>query len=200
MEMYTIQEFAELCGGISYNGADKKIDGLIKKVQLGKLNGEIERKEKLIDGKLTKVVLISNDLLDLVKKNKKELNLANSNQVEQDYIEPNVINLKKLNELNDIKSSSIEQLNTTKSNHLSPAFVENVINELITTQKQMINYAEQAGQVKLLEDIERRKENEYLRQMAEYKTIIASLEKENQEFKLQLEQERNKPFWKKKVL
>ena len=192
MERFTIQEFAEHCGGISYNGADKKIDGLIKKVKQGKLNGEIERNEELIDGKITKVVYLSSNLIHLVKKNKNELNLNEVNQIEPESIELNVT-----------KSKQTDELNSIQSNNLSFSFIENVISELITTQKQMISYAEQAGQVKLLTSSEDNYRNEYLKlvqenavlnekfkqlelnskQITEFKIRIAELEEENKSLK-----------------
>lgn len=210
MEMFTIQEFAEICGGISYNGADKKIDGLIKKVKQGKLNGEINRNEELIEGKLTKVVYISRDLLEIVRKDKKVTSLTKSNHNEPVNIEPNVTNSKQNEKLNEIKFNSSEPL----YNQFNP---NEVINNLIQEVKTLALQAGAAKDVPLLtNDLQYNRDmvnklhgdvahwqKEYFELREKYNQIKRDLEdkqKEIERLNAVIDTEKKRPFWKKKFI
>ena len=79
-------------------------------------------------------------------------------------------------------NTASEQVQEPQQNFNNTETLQHLLNAkdyIINLQKQLIQYAEKAGQVQLLEDIEKRKENEYLRQVAELKA-------ENEKLKEQL--------------
>ena len=128
MKQFRISEFAEYMG-FSYNGANKKIDSLIKKVKEGKLTGEINRSEELIDGRMIRVVNISEDLLELLVNEPKTTGEIHTNE-------------------------PVHSPNVTNSQYIAP---DETLSEKIRTQdllalaNRLADYAEKAGQVKLLE-------------------------------------------------
>jgi len=144
--------------------------------------------------KVTKVTLTKDDLLEFKEKYfSLPLENESNHQVNESNCEEILTSYEVVNESKQDKTIEIIDKITN--------FTLQVTNQHNNQLKEYIDRViESEKQVKLLEDIEKRKENEYLRQISEYKTKFASLEKENTELKQQLEQERNKPFWKKKVL
>jgi len=169
-----MQEFADYLG-LSYNGADKKVqklvndESLINKIKLVK---EFESNRNI------KKVIIDDSFLVEIKKEYNQLNEPVKNE---------------LNNLNE----QVKQENKQLSQELNPEFMQKLVTEIIATKDKLIGYAEQVGQVKLLTDSEKNYKNEYLRlvqenavltsKLSELNTKMEIIEAENKSFKEQLD-------------
>lgn len=122
-------------------------------------------------------------------------------------LESNLIYESNMDSINNLESSN---LNYTKSKQDKDQISLRLLDQIESMQGKLLEYAEKAGQTKLLTDNSRYYQDEYFKLDYELKTLQKSYKqleseleqyrKENQELKNQLDQERNKPFWKKKVL
>lgn len=134
MRKFTINELRAVFGGISYNGADKKVDALVKKIKEGALTGEIRREEEFVNGRTTKVVYISEDLFNTLSSQYSLTNFNSFNPTE--------------NTLNELNEGEISQNLTSEINSST---IEKMLNELIDSKNKIAEYAEKVGENKLLE-------------------------------------------------
>lgn len=134
MKKFTINELRDVFGGISYNGADKKVDALVKKIKEGSLIGEIRREEEFVNGRMTKVVYISEDLFNILSSQYSLTNFNSFNPAE--------------NTLNELNEGEISQNLTSEINSST---IEKMLNELIDSKNKIAEYAEKVGENKLLE-------------------------------------------------
>jgi hypothetical protein len=165
----TIAELSEVLN-ISVQATNKKV----------KKRG-LKTTKELINNRLTTIVLLTkNELNDLISSS---IQIQPVKQEFEEVFKPvyNHIEQPVNNQLN--KPAYEEILNRVLD------FTENAHAELKDLYKQI---AEKDSQVRLLEDSERRKENEYLRQIAELKTENSKLKKEIDQLK--------SPWWKRKGL
>lgn len=164
---------------MSYNGTVKKVKKL---VQDKKLKEKIKLTEELNDkGRMVKTVVISDDLY---KKLKKE-HAKNSEPIE-------------LSEIHENKpiQSEIEQ----KKEPVSSEVIQKLVNELIDSKNQLINYAEQVGQVRLLTDNLITKENDAKYWQEKYFELKYELDKIKAQNINEKEKRNNKKWWQIKII
>lgn len=163
---------------MSYNGTVKKVQKLLKNPRLKE---KIKLTEELNEqGRKVKTVVLSSDLY---KK------LLNEHARISPVIEPNEIH-----EIEPIQSE-IQPVKEHSSMPDSGEFVEKLVTELIDTRKQLINYAEQVGQVRLLTDnlMTSEKDAKYWQeQFFRLKYELEKVKAENEDLKEKLD----KKWWK----
>jgi len=167
MESYTVSELA--------NSLECSLP-VAKKKALSNHSGTTF---KVINGKKLNAYKLSNDKLIELKEEifRNKLTFVKNNDTESAYEVVSGINEVVSNRYVPAEQSPIVEIMREYKNDLKELYKEHN-EQLLNTQLQ----------VRLLEDSERRKENEYLRQIAELKT-------ENEKLK----QELKKPFWKKSL-
>lgn len=191
MNKFTIAKFAEEIG-ISIPATNKKVKKLINQINDQSLEltlDDFKLETEVINNYPTGVVYCNDKALEFIKTTtKSSRNLLTS----KPEIEVN-------NHSYKVKNPSLQQ----NLNNVQDDFVKDLINELIETKNKVNNYAFEAGKVYYLTD-----NLTHVKQDAEHwKNEYFKLEYENKKLteevnnlKQQLEQERSKPFWKKKVL
>ncbi|NLF83134.1 MAG: hypothetical protein GX568_04020 [Candidatus Gastranaerophilales bacterium] len=160
---------------MSYNGTVKKVQKLISNP---KYKDKIKLTEELNElGRRVKTVVIAEDLYNKLKEEH-----AGFNQP----IEPDEIY-----EFEPVQRE-IEPVKEVGSND----FMEKLVNELIDTRKQLINYAEQAGQVRLLTDtlMNTEKDVKYWQsKFFELQYELKKVQEENEELKKKINERK---WWK----
>jgi len=163
---------------MSYNGTVKKVKKL---VQDKKLKDKIKLTEELNEhGRRVKTVVISEDLYKkLLKEHAKPDEKIKSGEIYE----------------NEPIEGEIEQINENGSQEV----IQKLVNELIDSKNQLISYAEQVGQVRLLTDnlITKEKDAKYWQER--YFELQFELEKVKRE-KEELKEKLNKKWWQIKVM
>ncbi len=177
MKKFTLTELSR-CLNMSYNGTVKKVKKL---VQDKKLKDKIKLTEELNEhGRKVKTVVISEDLYQ---------KLLKEHALKSEPVEFNEIYE------NEPVQSEIEQLNNPETNGV----MQKLINELIDSKNQLINYAEQVGQVRLLTDnlINREKDAKYWQEKYfELQFELQKIKQENEDLK----EKTNKKWWQVKII
>ncbi len=177
MKKTTLTELSEDLN-MSYNGTVKKVQKL---VQDPKLKNKIKLTEELNEnGRKVKTVVMA---VDLYKKIIKE----HARNIEP--IEPNEIYE------NEPVHSEFEQVKEPSSVNV----VQKLVDELIDSKNQLINYAEQVGQVRLLTDNLLDKEKDVKYWQEKYFELQFELEKVKRENK-ELKEKLNRKWWQIKVI
>lgn len=142
-------------------------------------------KFKTVDSPKGKLILITKEELEEIK------NLYNSEQFDNEF-ETDHEELENIQTVQDSSNNSQTEL----------------MREMLETIRYM--YDNQLNQTKMLTDSEHRTQQDYFELKAKFETLqnsykeltseLDKTKKENIELKTQLDKERNKPFWKKKVL
>ena len=170
MKKFSIQELAEELK-LSYLGTDKKVKKLLNEQSL---KDKIKLIKEFENGRNIKKVLIDDNLLVSIKPEHSSLIYKVKDNIKEENLQ-------------------FKEENKQLNSQLSIEFVENTLKELIATKNQLINYAEQVGQVKLLTDSENKTKDEYFRlvqenailnsQLNELKVKINTFEVELQQLK-----------------
>jgi len=164
MKKYTAKELSEVLK-ISVPAVWKKVNKLLDEEKDSKIN-RISMQNETVNNRDMKVIYIEDSMFDEIINN----TLVNENKPE----------------VNKTNNQFNEQV-------INDSFYKSLVSELIQSKNQLINYAEQVGQVKLLTDSESRTKEEYFRQVQEIavltneinqlKMVNKQLEVENKKFK-----------------
>lgn len=180
----TVSELSSLLG-VSVNTTWKKIHR----------KGLLTDKEVVNNREITVVLLTDDEYNDLIS----ERNISDPfiNQVNNPNYEDNVIFNEGVNDVNPSVSSVNSGVNIND-------LMDRVINYSLEVNNQMKEYVDRVinaeKQVKLLEDLERRKDDDFSRMQAEIKELKALNEQlviDNNTLKEQLEKKKGFAFWKK---
>lgn len=147
MKTFTIKEYQTRYGYSSYNGADKSIDSLINKISQGKLKGKVERGNDFIDGQLTKVVLISEDLVAILDQKKARTIDA---EIVEDYTSQNFTNNDNIDP--ETSHSHDSEAAETDDMHYLDKYNFSLVNEVILAKNQSIAYANIVGKAEKVEE------------------------------------------------
>jgi hypothetical protein len=163
---------------MSYNGTVKKVQKLLLNL---KLKDKIKLSDELNEqGRKVKTVVLAEDLYNkLLAEHAKSIQPIEQKEIYE----------------NSPVQSEIEPVKEPGSNPGSGEFMEKLVTELIDTRKQLINYAEQVGQIRLLTDNLMTREQDAKYWQGQYFKINFELEKvklENEVLKKKLE----KRWWK----
>jgi len=168
MKKYTAKELSEVLK-ISVPAVWKKVNKLLDEEKDSKIN-RISMQNETVNNRDMKVIYIEDSMFDEIINNTLVNKSVNENKPE----------------VNKTNNQFNEQV-------INDSFYKSLVSELIQSKNQLINYAEQVGQVKLLTDSESRTKEEYFRQVQEIavltneinqlKMVNKQLEVENKKFK-----------------
>lgn len=174
MNKYKVSELAEILG-VSEPAIRKKLKrGVYNTVE-----------ETINNRKVTLIKLDDNELSEMIEQ-------AKVNKTIHSTVEPTYTNRTE-NVTNQINQADILE----KIIELSERYNNNMQN---VYEKHSEQIAHLNSQVLLLEDSEKRKDNEYLKQIQELRAENQRLHNQLENVTEELEKERKKPFWKRNVI